>query len=414
MIVFSNKGEIDVRLITTLGLNVKDESHGSPIGYFGTGLKYAIAVLLREGQNITILSGLRRYTFKTEMETVRGKDFTFIYMEGTGRGEADSCERLGFTTDLGKNWGLEQAYRELHCNATDEGGKGGQRCEGSPQPAPGYTKILVEGEQFEAVYVRRDEFILNVLIHPLVWCNEHCEARAGKSRFVFYKGIRIFTSNRELAYTYNVHGGNLKLSEDRTAGQWEVDYYIAELLGAPNTPYEHLTSAMHDEDGYEYRLDFGHVTQTAGFTANLARLAKERPEHMNDSLVKIFYRKLGAKVDYEPHKMSVKEQVQLSNAIEFVKAIGFNLDKFPIKVVTGLGENVHGKAVDGTIYLTPWLFTNDLLRPVLIEEFIHLYNHVGDFTRELQNVLFGHIVRLGEQLTPQQVPEEKPNEEIPF
>ena len=54
MIIFENKGLIDVHAISIMGVSVKEE--GS-IGYFGTGLKYAIATLLREGQKITIWRG---------------------------------------------------------------------------------------------------------------------------------------------------------------------------------------------------------------------------------------------------------------------------------------------------------------------------------------------------------------------
>ena len=48
MIVFENPGEIDIRSISTFGVSVKEGDN--PIGFFGTGLKYAIVVLLRTGQ----------------------------------------------------------------------------------------------------------------------------------------------------------------------------------------------------------------------------------------------------------------------------------------------------------------------------------------------------------------------------
>ena len=56
-IIFENPGEIDPVAIITFGINVKESDH--PIGFFGTGLKYALAILLREGQPITIQSGER-------------------------------------------------------------------------------------------------------------------------------------------------------------------------------------------------------------------------------------------------------------------------------------------------------------------------------------------------------------------
>ena len=49
MIIFQNKGLIDVHAISIMGVSVKEDNS---IGFFGTGLKYAIAVLLREGIKI--------------------------------------------------------------------------------------------------------------------------------------------------------------------------------------------------------------------------------------------------------------------------------------------------------------------------------------------------------------------------
>ena len=67
-IYFTNPGEIDIRAVTTMGVNVKEGS--SSIGYFGTGLKYAIATLLREGQEIIIHSGLTTYYFLSFQEEI--------------------------------------------------------------------------------------------------------------------------------------------------------------------------------------------------------------------------------------------------------------------------------------------------------------------------------------------------------
>jgi hypothetical protein len=47
IVVFENPGEIDAAAIRTFGVSVKEGEN--PIGFFGTGLKYAIAILLRTG-----------------------------------------------------------------------------------------------------------------------------------------------------------------------------------------------------------------------------------------------------------------------------------------------------------------------------------------------------------------------------
>ena len=52
MLIFTNPGIIDPRSISTFGVNAKASTN--PIGHFGTGLKYAIATILRNDGSITI------------------------------------------------------------------------------------------------------------------------------------------------------------------------------------------------------------------------------------------------------------------------------------------------------------------------------------------------------------------------
>ena len=50
-VVHVTKGKLDLRSLSTFGLNAKPNTT-NPIGYFGTGMKYAIAVLLRKHVSI--------------------------------------------------------------------------------------------------------------------------------------------------------------------------------------------------------------------------------------------------------------------------------------------------------------------------------------------------------------------------
>jgi hypothetical protein len=71
-ISFSNPGEIDMTAISVMGLSAKESD--SAIGRFGTGLKYAVAITLRLGGQITIWSGLNHYTFEAKHIKFRGTD----------------------------------------------------------------------------------------------------------------------------------------------------------------------------------------------------------------------------------------------------------------------------------------------------------------------------------------------------
>src|SRR5882724_7969094 len=113
-IIFQNPGLIDLRSVQIMGLNAKETKNS--IGQFGTGLKYAIAVLLRSGCKVTIFQGLQEFNFATQKEKFRGKDFDFVFMRrGDQHGsEAIFSEKaLGFTLELGKHWEPWMAIREL-------------------------------------------------------------------------------------------------------------------------------------------------------------------------------------------------------------------------------------------------------------------------------------------------------------
>src|SRR5437867_1027619 len=96
--VFENPGVIDPRSITTFGVSSKDNA-SKAIGFFGTGLKYAIAILLRNGCGITIYSGGKKYTFGVFKEEIRNDTFQIVTMNNV---------KLGFTTELGKTWEMWQ------------------------------------------------------------------------------------------------------------------------------------------------------------------------------------------------------------------------------------------------------------------------------------------------------------------
>ena len=75
---FGNNGAIELAAITTMGISVKDSDN--PIGFFGTGLKYALAVLLREKAEITIKSRDFTATVFGSKINVRGKEFTTVHL----------------------------------------------------------------------------------------------------------------------------------------------------------------------------------------------------------------------------------------------------------------------------------------------------------------------------------------------
>jgi hypothetical protein len=190
MIVLKNEGEIDIKTITTMGVNIK--TRDSPIGYFGTGLKYAIAVFLRHGlEAVELYIGKNRYEFIAEPCLIRDKEFQLCKLVG----RYDSID-LGFTTDLGRNWELWQAYREIESNCRDEGGEV-------------YESHVVEGEEGFTKFVLSpipgiEEVFLDNLGKHKIFGDKSIEIYAGTSNHIYYRGIRAKDLPKPSQYTYNI------------------------------------------------------------------------------------------------------------------------------------------------------------------------------------------------------------------
>ena len=191
VISLCNPGLVPMEAVTTMGVSAKEGEN--PIGFFGTGLKYAIASLLRTSQKITIWHGLERYDFGVESRVVRGKDFDFIRMKGS-----DSDERLGFTTHLGAHWEGWQVFRELYSNCLDEGG---EISFSRIVPQEGWTTIWVSGEAFANSARERDRIFLET--KPL-YHGSLVDIHQGAGSGVYYRGVLVGALGRSGVYTYNL------------------------------------------------------------------------------------------------------------------------------------------------------------------------------------------------------------------
>lgn len=382
MIAFKNKGLIDMQAVTTFGISAKEGD--SPIGYFGTGLKYAIAIALRSNQKIVLHRGLKRYDFTVKTGSMRGKDFEFIHM---------NSKKLPFTTELGKNWSLENAFRELYCNAKDEGGD----CYVGAGPEAGYTTITVAGTDFDAVYKNRGQFILDS--KPDLELGE-VSVRRGPGSGLFYKGIKVNDLPTSL-YTYELTGDQT-LTEDRTL---KYDWHgrqtiVRSILGSDDADFIEavITSG---QDKWESEMDFD--TGDMPSETFLAVCEKYRFNHsvtVNQSAIEAYLQHSGV----ERHQnisddLDEIQQIQLRKAINFLKLIGYDIDQYPITVVASLGEGVHGLAQDGKIYISAHCFDTGTkyLASTILEEFLHLDTGYCDCSRNMQTFLFDTIIGMGER-----------------
>lgn len=386
-VVFRNKGVIDPKSITTFGVSSKESA--SAIGFFGTGLKYAIAILLREGCKVTVYAGDKQLAFGTVTQKIRVDEFTFVTMNGT---------ELGYTTELGKTWEVWQAFRELYCNTLDENGEC-FTCGKAPAPLDDETMIVVEGRKFLDAWNMRGEIVLES--QPLAVL-PGIEVRSGQSQYVYYRGIRALKLNRTAMYTYNITN-SVELTEDRTIKySFYADIYIAKGLCALADKHHLQNILTAPEAAYEAHLDFDRGEVPSDQFKEVVRvMARQFNARINRSAVKLCQGSILEQLEHMEHMpMTAIDQSRMDKAIDFCRRMGFNVDEYPIVVSEFLGEGVLGRAHDEKIYISKrvLMMGTKMLVGTLIEEFIHLRHQLKDETYAMQNFLFDSLVSIGEQM----------------
>lgn len=393
-VIFENPGIIDVKAAITMGVNVK-ESEGA-FGYFGTGFKYALAVILRENCEVEIRTAESSFKFAPNKELIRGMPFNVVYMNG---------QPLGFTTELGRNWKLWMAYRELFCNAIDEGGQAYEA--NSPVPEANKTYVIVHGPNFAEVHRQRGSFILES--KPWLSYPGYLDVHQQQSQGVFYRGILVHTERENLLYTYDLNPvGQLRLTEDRTlAGRWKFVESLCEATRVSDSRefiYNVLTAPMGFlEYGLDFQSLFGGTERPSETFVNVVLENQHRQGGFNRSAVKLVHNILG----YEDHHGDVvewtpREIKMLDRASRAIETLGYQPGKYNIELVESLGEGTMGKAIrkSGKIVLSRTAFDQGTkyVASTLFEEFVHLYHGHDDCTRGMQTFLFDRLLTLVEEL----------------
>lgn len=384
MLIFQNPGLIEMAAVTTLGISVKEGD--TPIGRFGTGVKFAIATVLREGGAITIWSGMQSFHFTTEREAVRGTEFEFVVMNG---------QRLGFTTMMGRDWLPWMAFRELASNCKDEAGRYWLTvADETVHPLADHTTIVVHG--MDQVWAERGTVLLEGA--PL-WENEHGQAFDGPSEFAFYRGVRIYKLPRPSRFTYNVTGHTLALTEDRTAANfWELEMAVEKIVGGCTDPKLLRLALTAGEHCWEHAMDidaYGRPSPEFRAAARELALGTETVATMNPNAMQ--KARASAVADMTPGdaiRLDEVRQAMLVRALAMLTAAGFDIEAFPVIVTDTLGAGIMGLAQGGRIFLSLLPFEKGTreVAATLLEEFAHLRSGAADCTRTFQNWLFDQLL----------------------
>lgn len=221
-----NKGEVDLGAFHLMGVSSKRDEEGK-IGFFGSGNKYALAVLLRNNIDFKIFSGARQMEISVKPVMFRNKMYEQIIVDGV---------ETSLTTSMGVDWESWYSIREMYCNAVDEGA----------EPLS-ITKDVVGIEGSTSIYIELTEelgrFFKNIDRY-IIMTDEPIEVtyteygkisiyENSEREYVCYRrGIRITPENeRPALFRYDFE--SIEINESRTF-KYEHEVYerIAAAIGA--------------------------------------------------------------------------------------------------------------------------------------------------------------------------------------
>jgi hypothetical protein len=372
-VVFHSNTDIDPRSWSVVGMNAKPDN-GSPIGYFGSGLKYSLAILLRSGHEVEIFSNGKHYVFGLVKTDFRGKEFEQVTCNG---------EPLPYTTEYGKNWEIEGAYRELVSNTMDEGG-----IHFAGEPMDEGTSIVVRGEEFAKMLARHEELFIGDR-EPIAKGSVVSILEGNGT--IFYRGVKVGTLPHA-GFSYEIHE-SIRLTEDRTVSNiYDIHYkvmnyictklkdkaLIRRILMLPKGKWEHADERDYD---WQWSPEFSEVVKEIWET-NPAILPKKVQNQIRTKLPDVEFKS----IETEDHLMAIE------HAKEFLAKAGYPVTG-EILVVQNEDTNTVAFVHNGQIHLTERSFEKGLfdLVTTLFEEQMHIIGY-SDCTRTFQQFLIDQLI----------------------
>lgn len=391
-VYFVNNEAIDLNAIAIMGVNVKIGSN--PIGHFGTGLKYAIATLLRTGHRVRLRVGQNDMQdlwidFTAEDIQIRGTPFQIIKM-----GE----ERMGWTTALGKNWEVWQAYRELYCNALDEQGKitDDERIVNESYG----TIFAVSGGKIEEAHAARHSIFTSGV--P-IWRGENVEIYEGEGDPIFYRGVRAASPGYTPQFRYNILS-KLDLTEDRTIKhEYMISHYVGMAVAECDNEeiIERIICADPKGSWEGANLTFTGVTDkpSPAFMNVCSRLRSNL--QVNLKAMSVWRKFAGRELDeFVPARTDAFEEGIIEKGMEIVRRLGMDVKRDDFMLVESLGASLYGAVFGGMILISRNTVDKGhrFFASTLYEELMHFRQKYADHTRELQSALFERLIAMTERV----------------
>jgi len=408
----SNKIEIEPNAFKLIGACTKREDE-SKIGFFGSGLKYALAVFLRNGIDIKVFAGKQEISIGCVTDRLRDQEFDVITIDG---------DKTSMTTSMGPKWEPWQAIREVYCNALDEGGtaKVGT-CE--PCGIGGETNIFISAEHEEVAEVT-DNWDKYFSFNRVALAE--CDHGAIYDRLygtVYRKGIRCVKDDITRTL-FDYETSKVELNESRVIDSpYSLPLYMCRVL-AKSADQSVIDKIVKDRVSKEFQADWdyssielngewlkyfeGKILIPESFAGHFSVLVEdENSVIIKRSLILKLQKTFGkekfravmsgycAGSDYVESKPDRKRDYLLKEAKSFLDQVGLNCT-YECKIVSFSSKKIIGAAHEGLILLSETLFDKGKRQIVLVimEEWAHLESGKGDETRDFQNFLMEQMLTL--------------------
>ena len=264
-------GEINPIALSLMGASTKRENQNL-IGRYGSGLKYAIAYFLRNNIPVTVFSGLNQITITVSPVLLGDQVFERISING---------EPTSITTDLGPDWEMWHAVRELYSNALDEPNGFAKFYEDSPEEP--FTAFGTEGKTTWWIETTdHKELMENWKSYFSFGEQEIFSLKEGKNIFKILPapekgGLAIFKNNVRVYYDpsknamFSYDFSSIEINEMRmVADFFEVRTLVAKCILAAKQDIIIAFLSRIQEDMFEAFLEFGHSQQELSEDWNLA------------------------------------------------------------------------------------------------------------------------------------------------
>ena len=414
---FSNPGEVPLNAFKLLGASTKRNVDGK-IGFFGTGLKYSVALMLREGIDFKAFIGLKEVKFGIRNTDFGGIKVGVITVNG---------EKTSLTTDAGIDWQPWFAIREIYSNALDEGGS--MEITDDFQPEEGVTKIYIQmsdklgdvSRNWQSYFAMKRESVEDVEIEN---CGSYriLPKREGKPGFtVFRHGIRVGEYHDQSLYDYDF--SNIKINESRVVeSDWESRQRAAEALARAESKdvISLFVSSWkqslleHEERFWSYLFDDTYAVSTkTSFSDTWLEVLKpyrivpvdltgfygvtNKTVGLPSRLINRLYAQFGDQLNIEGKSKQPYRTVtevfpeQFEQAYEVLSAGGFTYPKDQIRLAQFRDYDING-AYDSDNQLivlaektTNWTDTEKV--ELLLHEMLHQESGHSDSTRQFEDFI---------------------------